>query len=210
MKLAIVEDNKILGKQLEFVLTKEGFKVTHFENGESFLSNADNFQIILLDINLPDINGIEIFDMLKKSQIDAKIIFLTSYSDIEHMKKAFNLECEDYITKPFRLEELILRINKVKKLILPTTQFDEYIFDFDILKIYTNNEIIEITKREKDILELFLANLDKVISFDKLNEKIWDNEALNNTIVASITRLKKKVKLNKLENIRNVGYILKK
>jgi len=210
MKLAIVEDNDILREQLKLILEKQNFNVVPFGDGESFLNSYyNNYDIVLLDINLPNMNGIEVFNVLQHSKSKAKIIFLTSYDDIEYMKQAFNLGCEDYITKPYRVEELLLRINRIKKNLQPITNFNSYKFDFDKLKIYRGKEVIEITKKEKKILKLFLANIDKVIPFEELNDKIWNSEALNNTIVASVSRIKKKLNLDNLENIRNVGYILK-
>ena len=212
MKISIVEDNKLLAKQVSMVLKKEGYKVEIFNNGNGFLANFNNsIDILLLDINLPDMEGIEVLDVLRKFQNNTKTIFMTSYTDMKYLKKAYELDCEDYIKKPFEIEELLLRIKRVEKSIKPKTlERGEYSFDFQNCIVKKGESIIPLTPREIEILQLLLANEDKVVTFEYLNDKIWNGEALTNTITVAVLRLKKKLELNNLENVRNVGYIFHK
>jgi len=212
VKISIVEDNKLLAKQVSMVLKKEGYKVEVFHNGDAFLKNFNSkIDILLLDINLPDMEGIEVLDILRKFQNDTKTIFMTSYTDMKYLKKAYELDCEDYIKKPFEIEELLLRIKRVEKSIKPKTlERGEYSFDFQNCIVKKGETIIPLTPREIDILQLLLTNEDKVVTFEYLNDKIWNGEALSNTITVSVLRIKKKLDLDNLENIRNVGYVLHK
>jgi len=209
MKITILEDNEVLIKQIKMVLEKEGYQVETFTSPHEFLENFKNTDLLLLDINLPDMTGIEVFEILQSTIKNVKTIFLTSYDDMSHIKQAFTLGCEDYMKKPFNLEELLLRIKKVKKSLNMDSDMSlgPYEFDLENFKVYYKNKYIKITKQEAELLKIFLLNLDKVVTFDYLNEKIWDMEVTTNTITVAVLRLKKKLELKNLENIREVGYI---
>jgi DNA-binding response OmpR family regulator len=210
MKIAVVEDNMLLAKQIGMVLKKEGYEVEIFNNGNSFLANFNNsIDILLLDINLPDMEGLELLKLLREFNSDVKTIFMTSYTEIDYLKKAYELECEDYIKKPFEIDELLLRIKRVEKSIAPKVvkEMGDYIFDLDNYLVKKGGKTIPLTKKESELLKLFLNNFEKVVTFDFLNDKLWDGEALTNTITVAVLRLKKKLELDNLENVRNVGYI---
>jgi len=212
MKITIVEDNKSLANQIELVLKKEGYEVHTFYDANTFLENFDkDTAILLLDINLPDMQGTEILELLNKLNVDVKTIFMTSYDDIEYIKKAFELGCEDYIKKPFDVLELLLRIKRISKdLTLGNLTLGPYVFDLDNFLVYYNGKNIKITKKEAELLKIFLSNLGKVVTFDYLNEKVWNFEVTTNTITVAVLRLKKKLSLENLENIREVGYVFHK
>jgi len=213
MKIAIVEDNKLLAKQLAMVLEKEGYDVDIFFDANTFLEKFDlKTNILLLDINLPDMDGTEVFRLLNQlNMVDVKTLFVSSYDDMSHISKAFELGCEDYIKKPFNISELLLRIKRVANTItMDYVEMGPYIFDLQSFNVSFNSKSIKITKREAELLKIFLANIGKVVTFEYLNEKIWDMEVTTNTITVAVLRLKKKLNLENLENIREVGYIFHK
>ena len=213
MKVAIVEDNQLLARQLGMVLEKEGYEVDIFFDANSFLEKFDlKTNILLLDISLPDMDGTEVFRLLNQlNMADIKTIFVTSYDDMEHIKQAFDLGCEDYIKKPFEIEELLLRIKRIaNKISINTIEIGDYIFDLKGFNVIFKGKPIKITKREAELLRIFLSNIDQVVTFDYLNEKIWDMEVTTNTITVAVLRLKKKLHLDNLENIREVGYVFYK
>ena len=214
MKITILEDNELLLKQIAMVLQKEGYQVETFSSPDKFFKNFDkNTDLLLLDINLPEMNGLEVFEILQSTIDQVKTIFMTSYDDIDHIKQAFKLGCEDYLKKPFELEELLLRIEKVKKTLNKVDsiiKLGKYEFDLENYQVYFNKKYIKITKQEAELLKVFLLNLGKVVTFNYLNEKIWDMEVTTNTITVAVLRLKKKLNLKNLENIREVGYIFHK
>lgn len=216
IKIAIVEDQQTLAQQMGFVLKKEGYETNIYYNAEDFLQELNSsIDILLLDINLPKMNGDELFELLSTLNYTVQTIFISSHSDMTHISKAFKLGCEDYIKKPFELEELILRVNKVAKTLDKSLLnsniiiFHDYHFDLKNLNVTYHNQVIQLSKKETAIMELFLANINNVINFDTLNYRIWDNDVHTNTITAAILRLKKKLELSNLENIRDVGYIFK-
>ena len=212
MKIAIVEDNQLLAKQLEMILKKEGYDVEVYNDGDSFFLNLSDIDLLLLDVSLPDTDGFHILKTLNEFNYKTKTIFTTSYTDMEYLKKGYELGCEDYLKKPFEIDELLLKVKKVQKDIFGEnkSKIGNYFFDLENFVVYYNNNTIKITKREAELLKIFLANMDKVIRFDYLNEKIWNMEVTTNTITVAVLRLKKKLNLDNLENIREVGYIFHK
>ena len=209
MKIAVVEDNMLLAKQIGMVLKKEGYEVEIFNNGNSFLANFNSsIDILLLDINLPDMEGLELLKLLREFNSDVKTIFMTSYTEIEYLKKAYKLECEEYIKKPFEIDELLLRVKRVANSIQPpTVTINGCRFDFANQLVYKDNNVISITAQESKLLQIFIANKNRIVSFEHLNNKLWNGEAATNTITVAVVRLKKKLGFDSLENIRNVGYI---
>jgi len=212
MKIAIVEDNQLLAKQLEMILKKEGYDVEVYNDGDSFFLNLSDIDLLLLDVSLPDTDGFHILKTLNEFNYKTKTIFITSYTDIEYLKKGYELGCEDYLKKPFEIDELLLKVKKVQKDIFGEnkSKIGNYFFDLENFVVYFNNNTIKITKREAEILRIFLNNIDKVVRFEYLNEKIWNSEVVTNTIIVAVLRLKKKLNLDNLENIREVGYIFHK
>jgi len=209
MKITIVEDNQTFAKQLAMVLKKEGHSVEVYHDGNVFLENFhDDIDLLLLDINLPGASGLEILKTLRESKFEIKTIFISSHTEIEYLKDAFDLDCEDYIKKPLELDELLLRVKKVEKTIQPKDVIimGNYKFDLNNFLVTINSKEIKLTKQDVKLLSLFLMNIDKVISFDYINSQIWDSEALTNTITVAVLRLRKKLQLDNLENIRDVGY----
>jgi len=210
MKIVVVEDNQTFAKQLAMVLNKEGHIVEIYNDGNSFLENFSNdIDLLLLDINLPDTSGLEILKILRESKFEVKTIFISSHTEIEYLKKAFDLDCEDYIKKPLELDELLLRVKKVEKTIKPKNLvvMGNYKFDLENFFVMIDDKEIKLTKQDVKLLSLFLTNINKVVSFDYINSQIWDSEALTNTITVAVLRLRKKLNLDNLENIRDVGYI---
>jgi len=213
MKIAIVEDNKTFADQLQSVLQKEKYETEVFYNAASFLNNfSDKIDLVLLDISLPDKNGLEVLNSLRELQYNLKVIFISSHTDIEYLKKAYKLGCEDYIKKPFDLEEALLKIERIKKLVEPddVIVMGNYKFDLKNYLVYLDSQELKITKKESKLLKIFLANVDKVVTFEYLNNKIWDGGVVTNTIIVSVLRLKTKLKLENLQNVREVGYIFHK
>jgi DNA-binding response OmpR family regulator len=213
MKISVVEDQKILANQIEFVLRKEGFDVSVYYDAESFLESFnEDIDILLLDINLPKMKGDELFEILNSSNSSIKTIFITSYADINHVAKAFKGGCEDYIKKPFELEELLLRVNRVANSISDIKdediiQFRDYSFDFENHIVNYNDSIIKLTNKEVELIKIFTNNLNKVLTFETLAQEVWSSKVNTNTITVAVLRLKKKLELDNIENIREVGYI---
>ena len=218
----LVEDEERLADTIALNLKLENYAVTIARSGSEavklFMKQASAFNLVLLDVMLPDINGFELCKQFKTTDPSMPIIFLTAKNQTVDKIEGLKLGADDYITKPFDLEELLLRINN---LIKRTQKESTQIFTFGNCSInFQTYEITDmkgntqtVSKREIGLLELLTINENKVISRDEIIEKLWDiNEnASSRTIDNYILNFRKYFEVNPKEpkhfhSIRGVGY----
>lgn len=222
MKILIIEDEFNLADAISTMLKSKKYSVEIRTDGVEGLDEAltNIYDLIILDVMLPHKNGFEILRELKKENIDAKIIMLTAKSNIENKMEGFNNGADDYLTKPFYMEELIARINvQLRK---SKSNIDDNIKVGDLILNIKNMELskinttckVNIIGKEFRLLELFMNNINRVIEKEQIFVKIWgyDSECDINTLEAYISFIRKKLKsigskVN-LKTIRNIGYIL--
>lgn len=223
MKILIIEDEYSLADVVASRLKKEKYSVDIQTDGEYGLDNAltNIYDLILLDVMLPKINGFEILKEIKKNNINAKIIMMTAKGELDNKLNGFDIGANDYITKPFHIEELVARVNVWLKSDNPNIKKD-YIEVGDIrLNIKTasllcinTNESIDIIGKEYFLLEYFMQNHNQLISKEQIYEKIWgyDNESESNNLEAYISFVRKKIKAIgskcTIKAIRGFGYRL--
>lgn len=220
MRILIIEDEFNLADAILNRLKKEKFSVDICTDGEDGLFSALSgiYDLIILDVMLPRKNGYEILETIKKENISSKVIMLTAKSNIESKLDCFEHGVDDYITKPFHMEELIARVNlQLRK----DNSSDEIVYEDLSLNIRTANLKcsssglnIEIMKKEFLLLEYFMRNPNVVISKDVLYDKIWgfDNSVESNSIEAYISFIRKKFKIIdskvNIKAVRGLGYKL--
>lgn len=216
--ILIIEDDKLLNEGISFALKNEGYSVLSSHNNRDAKKMLnDKVDLILLDINLPDGDGIDICKYIRK-EMSTPIIFLTANDTEEDIVKGFKAGGDDYITKPFSLPILKERIKAVLK--RGTAQgniynFKELKFDFDKLNLTKNDLEIPITKIEVKLLELFIENKGKVLTRTQILEKIWDidgNFIDENTVSVNIRRLRTKIEDDPsnpifIKTVFGIGYI---
>lgn len=221
MRILIIEDEFNLADAIANRLKMEKYSVDIAVNGDDGLFNALSgiYDLVILDVMLPKKNGFEILKEIKNDNIESKVIMLTAKTDIDSKLEGFEMGANDYITKPFHMEELVARVN----LQLRNNEVNNDIVEFGdaVLNIRTavlenknTKDNIEIMKKELLLLEYFMRNPNIVISKDVLYDKIWgfDNNIESNSIEAYISFIRKKFKIIGLEinikAIRGLGYKL--
>jgi len=219
MKLLIIEDDLKILKSLEIGLKNEKYEVTGVSKGDEALDEITKFyDLALLDIMLPGVNGIEIAIKLKKINPQTKIIFLTSKQTLEDKLKGFEIGADDYITKPFSFEELLARIKAVLKRDTQDNQiiYKNFQINLETNQVFLNNQILDFSKKEFDLFKFLIQNKNKVFSKEQLIEKIWgyDSSILPNTVEVFIKSIRDKInsisKSEKIiETVRGFGYIVK-
>lgn len=216
--ILIIEDDKLLNEGISFALKNEGYSVLPSHNNRDAKKMLnDKVDLILLDINLPDGDGIDICKYIRK-EMSMPIIFLTAKDTEEDIVRGFKAGGDDYITKPFSLAILKERIKAVLK--RGTAQgniynFKELKFDFDKLSLTKNDLEIPITKIEVKLLELFIENKGKVLTRTQILEKIWDIDGDfidENTVSVNIRRLRTKIEDDPsnpifIKTVFGIGYI---
>ena len=213
--ILLIEDNEIIIKGLKYSLEQEDFEVTPaksvFEAKQLLYENKYN--LIILDVMLPDGNGFELCKFIKEKE-KTPVIFLTAKDEEQDIVNGLELEAEDYIIKPFRTRELILRINNILKRYEKTEnkriQAKNVVVDVDASRVFVNGQEIEFTALEYKILLLLLLNIGKTVTRDSILEKIWDvagNFVNDNTLTVYIKRIRAKLgKEDIIKTVKGIGY----
>ncbi len=223
-KVLVIEDDKNLGKVLTDYLTSKNYLVQLAEDGEigfDFFTNND-YDIIILDVMMPKKDGFSLAKDIRKMNKDIPIIFLTAKSHKENIIKAFNLGADDYLTKPFSIEELLLRMDAVLK---RTVKIDKIELDDNfIIGSYTfhhNQNLLisssgtnyKLTTKENDLLKLFCENINSKVDRSLALMKIWGDDSYYNarSMDVYIAKLRKYLKEDKkidLKTIHGFGFKL--
>lgn len=218
MKIILVEDDKTISSGLKYYLEKEGYETTVSESIANALDliGHEKYDLALLDVTLKDGTGFDLFAPIKE-KMNIPVIFLTALDDELNVIKGFELGADDYITKPFRASELLLRIKAVLR---RYSSFNEEVIYKDIrvdlgaAKVYKNGLLVELTVLEYKLLLKLLQNKDKILGRELLLSNIWDvsEEYVNdNTLTVYIKRLREKIETdpNKpeiIKTVRGLGY----
>ncbi len=218
MKILLLEDDPILSEIIEEFLCEHGYHVTLFYDGQEALDAlfVDKFDILVLDINVPSLSGFELLKALKEAGIITPTIFITSLSQINDVKKGFALGAEDYLKKPFELEELLVRIERTKK--LHNIEQNKTIKLSDTMTyepfnntLFSASENFQLRKKEAQLLDYFLSQQNRLLSFEEIIEEVWrfDEVPTHATVRTYIKNLRSYGLEANIENIKGVGYRFK-
>jgi len=214
MKILLLEDDLILNEIIEEFLISLGYKVVCAYDGmmASEVIYDEHFELMILDVNVPNITGFEFLKNLRENNITTPAIFITSLNSVEDIEEGFKSGADDYLKKPFELKELELRINNIKRLL--HLEEDELIIDNHI-KFNTKLNYIDFdsmkTKlplKEAQILKYLLNNTNRCVSQDELSSNIWTYEGAptSSTIRTYIKNIRKVIGEEYIETIKGVGY----
>lgn len=216
MKVLLLEDDVALSDLLNEHLVDKGFEVTLCTNGQVALEALidQKFDIALLDINTPQISGIDVLKTIRKEyKNNTPTIILTAYQDTKHLKESFENGVDDYIKKPFDLEELDQRILKLCRQFLINQdnkiQIDKNLFfEPESCQIFKDDVTINLALKERDILKYFCTHKNRVISSEELLQNIWayDDMPTDATIRVYIKNLREIIGKDKITTVRAVGY----
>ena len=222
MKILIIEDEYNLADAISAMLKAQNYMVDIRTDGEEGLYEAltDIYDLIILDVMLPNKNGFEILKEIKQEKISSKVIMLTAKSTIEDKMIGFKTGADDYLTKPFHMDELLARVNlKLRKDNNEENSILKYNdIELDtkklILKNTTTKSEVSVIGKEFQLLELLIRNKNIVLSKEQIFNKIWgyDSDSDINSLEVYMSFLRKKLKLInskvKIKVIRNMGYKL--
>ncbi len=202
-KILIVDDEKDLCEILEFNLESEGYAIDVAYSGEDALKKPlEEYDLILLDVMMSGITGFKVANVIRKEKkLEMPIIFLTAKTDENDILTGFNVGADDYISKPFSIKEIIARIKAILKRGTKTVKEESQIV-FKDLKINTrkkeitiHGEIINLTRKEYEILLLLMKNMGQYISRDEILKNIWNYDVIvtDRNVDVNIARLRKKI-----------------
>ena len=212
MNIFLVEDNTAIIKGLDYSFSKNNFQLsykTNIKEAQSYLKNNKDVDLIILDITLPDGNGVNFYKEFIKD-LNIPTIFLTANDEEERIVDCLEAGAEDYITKPFMMGELLARIRKIlRKGESNTVKVKDITFDFDKMEVRKANELINLSSLELKILHLLFLNLNKVVTRQSIIEHIWEwtgNDVYDNTITVYMKRIREKLNTDIIITIKGIGY----
>ena len=213
MNILLIEDNISIIKGLVYSFLNSNLNLiykTNIKMAKEYLDNNPNINLIILDITLPDGNGITLYeDIIKKLKIPT--IFLTAKDEEETIVTCLDSGAEDYMTKPFSTKELLARVNKVLRHIKKKSiiKVKDITFDLDKVVVYKNGEEIELTALERKLVNLLFNNLGKTVSRIIILDKIWEwtgNYVDDHTVTVYFKRIREKLKTDIIETVKGIGY----
>lgn len=215
-RILLVEDDEILSETLQELLVFEGYEVAHASSGNEALelSSKGEFELFILDVNIPDFNGFELLEMLREADNFTPALFLTSRNDINSLSRGFELGAEDYVKKPFDFDELVVRIKAILRKSFDS-KGDEIVYDA-LRYIISRNELfdgqntpIQVRPQEKKLLQIFFKNLDKTVPKDELLYELENRgEASEGALRVYLSKLRKMGL--RISSQKGIGYKLDK
>ena len=219
MRILIVEDEKSLAEIVAERLKKEKFIVDVSNDGEEGLYNALSgiYDLIILDIMLPHVDGMEILRQIRQNNLSAKVIMLTAKAELEDKLAGFSKGANDYVPKPFHIDELVARINaqlRIDQTQKDTLEYGDISLHYkdSTLSNVRTDESVTINNKEFQLLEYFMTNPEQILSIDMIFDRIWgmESDAVSNSMEAYLSFVRKKLSLIEsgvsIKALRNLGY----
>ncbi len=216
MRILLIEDDKLIGDGINVGLGAYGYSVDWFSDGfqgQQALAMAD-YDAVILDLGLPKIDGLDILSQWRKEGHKEPVIILTARDAIEQRVKGLQCGADDYLCKPFALEELNARLQTIIRRTHGQTSseliFEDIKLNLANRQVTKGDQVVSLTTKEVNILELFLLNANRLLSRETLQEKIyaWDNDVSSNTVDVYIHNLRKKLGNKVIKTVYGAGYIL--
>jgi two-component system OmpR family response regulator/two-component system response regulator QseB len=216
MRLLLVEDDEILGDGLVAGLKMEGYAVDWLTNGKlaGEALKINTYELIVLDLNLPDMDGLDILRALRNRKDETPVMVLTAKDTISDRVLGLDSGADDFVIKPFELDEVCARLRALARRnegrSAPTIEYKGIVLDPASHQVTLNNEKIELSQKEFEILSFLMSNMGRVVSRARLEESLysWDSDIESNTVEVHIHYLRKKLDPSIIRTVRGVGYII--
>ncbi|MBU3014327.1 response regulator transcription factor [Poseidonibacter lekithochrous] len=209
MKILLLEDDFSLNEAIKETLENYNYKVDSFYDGmEAYMNISNTYDLYILDINTPSLEGIDLLAYIKKSKSNSRVLMISAIIDIEKIREAYSLGCDDYIKKPFEIEELLFKIERINKKdtnLIEINSFTKYYFRKK--ELYIEDELCPLTKNEKNFLHLLIENHNQIIDHSKIEDFVYEGESKTSDAIRSmVKRLRKKMNSELIENVLDEGY----
>lgn len=199
MRILLLEDDIALNRAIKKTIELDKHTAHSFIDGQDVLDKIDDtYDLYILDINVPNINGLELLDIIYTKNSSSKVIIISSNTDIYSLQKAYKLGCIDYLKKPFHLEELRIKIEKLN------------LSGCDMLSnINLKDKGCVLTKKEKNLLTLLLSNQNRVVTYAMIEDSVYKDKYMSmDSLRTLVRRLRIKLAENIIQNVLDEGYII--
>jgi two-component system response regulator QseB len=216
MRLLLVEDDEILGEGLAEGLKMEGYAVDWLTNGKlaDEALKLNSYELIVLDLNLPDMEGLDILKALRTRKDETPVMVLTAKDTVPDRVEGLDSGADDFVIKPFELDEVCARLRALARRnegrSVPNIEYKGIVLDPAAHQVTWNDEKVDLSQKEFEILSFLMSNIGKVISRARLEESLysWDSDVESNTVEVHIHHLRKKLDSSIIRTVRGVGYII--
>ena len=217
-RLLLVEDDALLGDGIRKILVQRGDEVEWAQDGESALASVaeGGQELILLDLNLPGISGLDILQRLRSAGNDIPILVLTARGEVADRVRALDYGADDYLIKPFAIDELSARIRALRRRASGVTDdrlcHGELTMDISAHVVQLAEQPVALSVREFGLLQILLENRGRVLSRKQLEERLygWEDEIASNSVEVHVHNLRKKLAGDLIRTVRGVGYVIEK
>ncbi|EKD75691.1 MAG: PmrA [uncultured bacterium] len=218
MRILLVEDDELLGDGVRVGLNHYGHVVDWVKDGTMALRaiKTDTFDVIVLDIGLPNISGLSVLKEARAEGVTTPVLILTALDSTDDRVKGLDSGADDYLTKPFDLEELLARLRalhrRFSKRTTPSITHNNVVLDPSAFTVKQNNELINLPRREFILLQTLMENVGHVLSREQLCQSLygWEDDIDSNTLEVHVHNIRKKLGQNFIRTIRGVGYMIEK
>lgn len=211
MKIFLLEDNKTLNEAIKLKFELKGYKVSSYECGKDALNNITNgFSCFLLDIHVPNVDGINILKKIREYYDIVPVIIILSTVELDIIKKSYDFGCNDYLKKPFFIDELEIKVDKLCNIPKKEVIFNKNcFFNFNENFVIIEGDKKVLTEKENLLVNLLLLNKNKLVSYESIQNYVWKGEyASIDAIRTLIRRLRKKIGNLSIKAFSNRGYFL--
>lgn len=212
MKLLLLEDNEKLNRTITKRLKIKDYNVDSFINGEeAYQAITNGYSCFILDINVPNVDGLKILKKIREYYTDVPVIIISSTVELEIIKESYDFGCNDYLKKPFFIDELEIKIEKLCNIQKNVLEFDlDCTFDFKSSVITINKKEYRLTKKEKLLLNLFISKKNHVVSYEAIENYVWEGGFASLESIRSLIRRLRKTLINDyIQTVVDTGYIFK-
>ena len=219
MQILLVEDDRSLADGLIIALKNEGFVINHVPSGHEALHIIECFppDIVILDLGLPDIDGIDVISQIRRKGITIPLLVLTARGSVDEKVKGLETGADDYLAKPFDMSELVARIRVLERrlstpIIENTITIDTVVLNLKSHELFVNQNEVTLSKTEFMLLKTLMQNVNRVQTRDYLESQLysWGEEISSNALEVHIHHLRKKISSDFIKTIRGVGYRISK
>jgi len=214
-KIFLLEDDANLNETITEFLEEQGHDVVSVYDGDEAQEKLyeSKYDLLLLDINVPGIDGLKLIKGSREGGMDAPAIFITSMDTVDDLERGFNSGCDDYIRKPFALKELLVRVESLLKRSFGSYNEkialgEDLVFDTKELMLTQDNQRVPLKTKELKLLALFLQHQNELVNYETINEALWDfdEEPSAGSLRTYIKTLRLAIGKESIETIKNIGY----
>jgi DNA-binding response OmpR family regulator len=218
LKILIVEDDAPLARALKQSLVNQQYSVTWVANGKLAIERqqSQSFDIVILDLGLPDIDGMQVLKTIKQHNAHMPVLVLTARDGTEHKVQGLDLGADDYLAKPFDMPELLARLRVIERragtAVSSTIDIDAVSIDTAAQTLSVDGQELALSRREWMIIKSLMESAGRILSKDTIESRLYDygEEIASNTIEVHISHLRKKLPTDFIKTVRGVGYVVKK